>query len=70
MKRSTGGLLLATVVLLLTGCQKADTPAPSTPPAGGTSSAGATDTANIAGEETAINDADMVLVSLAVPNMT
>lgn len=70
MKRFTGGLLLAAAFLLLTGCQKGDTPAPSTPPTGGgTSSAGSTESANIAAGTPDVIDANMVFVSLSVPNM-
>jgi uncharacterized lipoprotein YajG len=69
MNKSACGLLLA-ASLLLVGCQKPADPAPATPPAGGGSSSAVTpSTAAATSDAPATSDADLVLVSLSVPNM-
>ncbi len=69
MKKSFCGLLLA-ASLILAGCQKPADKAPATPPAGGGTSSAVTPTTTAANTDApAINEADLVLVSLSVPNM-
>jgi uncharacterized lipoprotein YajG len=69
MKKCFCGLLLA-ASLILVGCQKPADPAPTTPPAGGGNSSAVTPTTTAANTEApAVDDSNLVLVSLSVPNM-